>query len=132
MDKEKQRALEAAGFRVGTVQEFLGLTEEENKIVELRVAIGRRTRALRERRKITQQELATAIGSSQSRVAKLESADPGISLDLMFRGFFNVGGKVADLTKALGNGGRAARRPRASARPKPGKTNGSLVGPEAR
>lgn len=32
MDKAKQKALEEAGFRIGTVQEFLGLTDEENRI----------------------------------------------------------------------------------------------------
>ena len=33
MDKEKQRTLEAAGFRVGDAADFLGLTEEEKNLV---------------------------------------------------------------------------------------------------
>jgi predicted RNase H-like HicB family nuclease len=34
MDKAKQAALEAAGWRFGTVAEFLGLTNQEKKMVE--------------------------------------------------------------------------------------------------
>ena len=47
MDKGKKKALEASGWRVGTVQEFLGLSDEENAIVELRVALALRVRKLR-------------------------------------------------------------------------------------
>lgn len=38
MDKAKQARLEAAGFRVGTVGEFLGLTPAESALVEARLA----------------------------------------------------------------------------------------------
>jgi len=38
MDTTKRRRLEEAGFRIGTVAEFLGLTLEENEMVETRVA----------------------------------------------------------------------------------------------
>jgi hypothetical protein len=38
MKTEKQAKLEAAGFRVGTVAEFLGLTPEEIDEIELRLA----------------------------------------------------------------------------------------------
>ena len=38
MNNEERQALEAAGFRVGTVAEFLELTDEESRLVELRGA----------------------------------------------------------------------------------------------
>ncbi len=44
MDKATRKAIEDAGFRVTTGKELLGLTEEENQIVELRVALNRRVR----------------------------------------------------------------------------------------
>lgn len=113
MEKDKRAALEEAGFRVGTVREFLGLTEEEHQLVELRLALGRRVRALREESHLTQQQLARRLKSSQSRVAKIEAADAGVSLDLMFRGFFAVGGTLADLAGPRGRG-----RARASGRAK--------------
>ncbi len=39
MDATKRARLEAAGFRVGTVSEFLELTPEENDIIEDRLAL---------------------------------------------------------------------------------------------
>lgn len=41
MDEDEKEALEAAGFRVGTAAEFLGLTDEEKRLVELRLAFER-------------------------------------------------------------------------------------------
>jgi predicted XRE-type DNA-binding protein len=111
MDPKKQKALEEAGFRVGDAEDFLGLSEEERLIVELRVAVARAVRRLREQRHLSQQELAARIGSSQSRVAKIEAAAKGVSLDLSFRGLFAVGGTIADLTGRPA-ATRSAPRPR--------------------
>ncbi|MBV8611302.1 MAG: helix-turn-helix transcriptional regulator [Singulisphaera sp.] len=102
MDKNKKKALEAAGFRVGDASDFLGLTDEECRLVELRVAVSRKVRLLREKNHLTQKQLAAKIDSSQSRVAKIESASNDVSLDLMFRGFFAAGGKLSDLTSRAG------------------------------
>jgi transcriptional regulator with XRE-family HTH domain len=52
---------------------------------------------------LSQQELAKRIGSSQSRVAKIESAAEGVSLDLSFRGLFAVGGKLTDVAALAGD-----------------------------
>jgi ribosome-binding protein aMBF1 (putative translation factor) len=104
MDLKKRKSLEAAGFRVGDAEDFLGLTEDERALVDLRVAVSRAIRRLREKRRLSQQQLAAKIRSSQSRVAKIEAAAAGVSLDLLFRTLFAVGGKLADLTRS------AARR----------------------
>ncbi len=39
MDKAKRERLEKAGFRIGTVAEFLDLTLEESELVEIKVAL---------------------------------------------------------------------------------------------
>jgi DNA-binding XRE family transcriptional regulator len=98
MKNEKRKALEAAGFRVGDAEDFLDLSEEERRLVELRLSLSRAVRKLRGKRGLTQQQLAARLKSSQSRVAKIESAAADVSLDLLFRGFFAVGGKLPDLT----------------------------------
>ena len=100
MKADKRKKLEAAGFRVGSAEDFLDLTPGERELVDLRLKVSRLVRALRERQNLTQPQLAKRIGSSQSRVAKLESAAGDVSLDLLFRGFFAVGGKLADVTGA--------------------------------
>ena len=101
MDKEQQARLEAAGFAVGTAAEFLGLTPAEQCLVEARLAMGR---AIKDRRlavHMPQTTLARRMGSSQSRVAKLEAGDPTVSLDLMLRGFFETGASIGDLSEVF-------------------------------
>ena len=97
METKKREALEAAGWKIGDAAEFLGLTEEEQQIIEFRLMVGRGVRRLRESHALTQQQLAERIGSSQSRVAKIESASSEVSLDLMLRGFFSAGGRLTEL-----------------------------------
>lgn len=116
MDKKKRDALEKAGFRVGDYDDFLGLTEDERRLVELRLAIGRTVRRRRESQHLTQQQLAQKMKSSQSRVAKIEAGGVGVSLDLLFRGLFAVGGKVEDLVTGKGGRGKASRKPTNGAR----------------
>lgn len=97
MDARKQRALEAVGWRFADAAEFLELTDAERQLVDLRLAVSRAVRQRRERKKMTQQELARMLKSSQSRVAKLEAGAPDVSLDLLFRGLFAVGGRLGDV-----------------------------------
>ena len=73
MNKEKRRALEAAGFRIGDAEDFLELTDEERRLVELRVAVSRAIRERREQQDITQGQVARKLKSSQSRVAMMEA-----------------------------------------------------------
>jgi transcriptional regulator with XRE-family HTH domain len=73
------------------------LTEEERQIVEFRLMVGRGVRRLREDHRLTQQQLADRIGSTRSRIAKIEAASREVSLDLMLRGFFSAGGRLTDL-----------------------------------
>src|SRR5438270_10086222 len=68
MKIEKRKMLEAAGFRIGTTADFLGLSAEEQAIVELRLAVGRQVRSRREKLRLSQHQLAARIRSSQSRV----------------------------------------------------------------
>src|SRR6516225_100414 len=58
MNAEKRKALEAAGWRLGDAADFLGLTQEERRLVELRLAVSRKVRELREKNGVTQQDLA--------------------------------------------------------------------------
>lgn len=98
MDRKKQRSLEAAGFRFGSAEGFLDLTPEERSLVELRLAVSRAVRRLREERRLTQQQLADRLNSSQSRIAKMEAGAADVSLDLLFRSLFAVGGRLEDLS----------------------------------
>jgi ribosome-binding protein aMBF1 (putative translation factor) len=97
MNKRKKQALEAAGFVFGDAKEFLKLTPEEQRLVELRVAVSRSIRKRREQQHLTQSDLAKRMKTSQPRIAKIESGSSGVSLDLMFRGLFALGGTMKDV-----------------------------------
>jgi DNA-binding XRE family transcriptional regulator len=114
MKAEKRKKLEAAGFRVGDAGDFLGLTSEERALIDLRLKVSRLVRTKRERAKMTQQQLAKRIASSQSRVAKMETGAGDVSLDLLFRGFFAVGGKLTEVTGARAPKRAASRRTRST------------------
>ena len=101
MDKEKKERLEANGWRVGSAEEFLGLTPEESAYVELRLKLSDALRELRKRRHLTQLQLAQLLESSQSRVAKAESADESVSLDLLIRSLLALGATHQDLAKVI-------------------------------
>jgi ribosome-binding protein aMBF1 (putative translation factor) len=80
MKDSKRKKLEAAGWRVGTADEFLGLSDFESMIVDIKLALGDALRERRVRLHLSQRDLAKRINSSQSRVAKMEAADPDVSL----------------------------------------------------
>ena len=94
MDEAKRERLGKKGWHVGTAAEFLGLTSIEDGLIKLAVDASRFVRERRKALGLTQGELARRIGSTQSRVAKLENVAAGTSLDLYFRAVFALGGRV--------------------------------------
>ncbi|HEU4882558.1 MAG TPA: helix-turn-helix transcriptional regulator [Longimicrobium sp.] len=101
MDESKRKRLEANGWKVSDTQEFLGLTDEEMAYIDLRIAVKKALRTRREAQGITQRALANRIGSSQSRVAKIEAGDPSVSLDLLIRALLATGATLADIADAI-------------------------------
>lgn len=101
MKQEKRKKLEAAGWKVGTVEEFLGLTDEEAAVIALKLDLATAVKAERTRQKLTQDELGRMLGSSQSRVAKMEAGDPSVSIDLLIRSLLRMGTSRRDLVRHL-------------------------------
>ncbi|MYF68987.1 MAG: hypothetical protein F4181_02965 [Proteobacteria bacterium] len=62
--------MEKKGWKVGTVTEFLDLAVEESAYIEMTLALSEKPKERKQRKKLTQAQLATEIESSQSRVAK--------------------------------------------------------------
>jgi hypothetical protein len=101
MKKRKRMKLEAAGWKVGTVQQFLGLTREEAAYVELKLALARSLKRKRRALRVTQVSLARRIRSSQSRVAKMEAGDPSVSIDLLVRSLLALGTPGQKLKRSM-------------------------------
>ena len=101
MNSATKARLEGAGWKVGSAAEFLGLDKQEAAFVEMKLALARCLRALRIRRKLSQSRVAELVGSSQSRVAKMESGDRSVSIDLLLRSVLAIGGSPAAVVRAL-------------------------------
>jgi DNA-binding XRE family transcriptional regulator len=101
MNNAKKSRLEAAGWKVGTAADFLGLSKQEAAFVEMKLALARFLRQIRIRRNLSQTRVATLVGSSQSRVAKMESGDPSVSVDLLLRSVLAVGATPRQVVRAL-------------------------------
>ena len=100
MKAEKRRRLAAVGWKETTVQEFLNLSEADVQYIEMKLALSRLLRLVRERRRLTQTKAAALLKTSQSRFARMEAGDPSVSLDLLVRGLFALGAAPKDLLKA--------------------------------
>jgi DNA-binding XRE family transcriptional regulator len=101
MNKRKMEKLKAAGWKVGNAEDFLELSKEETAMIEMKVALAASLRRRRIRRKLTQDELAKLLKSSQSRVAKMEAADSSVTMDLLLRSLLALGVSQRDLAKTL-------------------------------
>lgn len=97
MNSNRKRRLERAGWAVGDAAHFLRLSKEEARFIELKLALAAGVRELRERRGLTQTALADRLGSSQSRVAKMEAGDRSVSLDLLVRSMLSIGASTAEI-----------------------------------
>jgi DNA-binding XRE family transcriptional regulator len=100
MKTDKKRRLEAAGWTETSVREFLNLSEADVQYIEMKLALSRLLRLVRERRRLTQNKAAALLKTSQSRLARMEAGDPSVSLDLLIRGLFALGASPKDLLKA--------------------------------
>jgi ribosome-binding protein aMBF1 (putative translation factor) len=101
MRRGKKERLEAKGWRFGTAQEFLRLSDDETAYVELRLRLADSLRRRRQKRKLSQTDLAKLLHSSQSRVAKMEGGDPSVSIDLLIRSLLALGVSNRDLARAI-------------------------------
>jgi predicted transcriptional regulator len=96
MEPKKRQKLEAAGFKVTTVAEFLDLSPEEMEIIEIRLSLSKLLKKFRE-----QQKLAEDINSSQSQIAKMEASNTNGAIDLLIKSLLSLGATREDIATAV-------------------------------
>jgi predicted XRE-type DNA-binding protein len=101
MKNDKLKKLEQNGWKVGSASDFLGLSRAEETFVEMKLALAKSLRHCRTSRELTQAQAARILGSSQSRVAKMEAGDSTVSLDLLVRALLALGAAPAVLARAI-------------------------------
>ena len=110
MKRTKQAKLKRRGWAVGSAADFLALTPEEAAFVEIKLALSDALRARRQQAQLSQARVAKQIGSSQSRVAKMEAGDPSVTLDLLVRALLALGATKRTVARTIA----AARLPQAA------------------
>jgi predicted transcriptional regulator len=101
MKPNKKDKLEAAGWKVGNTNDFLGLSADEAAYIELKLALSEQLRKRRLKKKLTQIEVAQIVASSQSRVAKMESGDSTVTVDLLVKSLLALGATRKELATAI-------------------------------
>jgi predicted XRE-type DNA-binding protein len=104
MNSTERKRLEAKGWHFGSAKEFLGLSEQENAYIELKLTLGENLKKRRQQKKLTQVELAKLLRSNQSRVAKMESGDPSVSIDLLVKSLLALGTTRQDIAGIISRG----------------------------
>ena len=102
MKASKRRHLESKGWKVGSAQDFLDLTDEDVEFIELHLSLAALLTKRRKSVGYTQTDVADLIGSSQSRVAKMEAGDPSVSVDLLIRALLALGVNRKQVGRAIG------------------------------
>ena len=101
MKATKRKKLEAKGWKVGSVEDFLDLTPEEMVYIELKLSLSNSLKERRAKKKLSQVEVAKIVKTSQSRVAKMEAGDPSVSIDLLVKSLLALGASPKEVAKAI-------------------------------
>lgn len=88
-------------FETGTVQDFLGLTDVEHVLVDVRAYLALGVRRGRQQKAMTQEELATAANTTQTRISKAENGNPDVSIELYLRMLLALGVEKQTITKTF-------------------------------
>ena len=103
MKAAKRKKLESKGWKVGSAADFLELSDEEAAYVELKLKLGTCLKSTRVKRHLTQEALAKRLKSSQSRIAKMETGDRSVSIDLLIKSLLELGVSNKEIGKTISN-----------------------------
>lgn len=101
MNSKRRKELEAKGWKFGGVEDFLGLTEEELEYIEVKITLSEMVKDYREKKGLTQIDAAEILKSSQSRLSKIETADPTVSIDLQIKSLLALGATKKEIGQKI-------------------------------
>ena len=94
MEPIKRQKLVEAGWKVGSIAEFLKLTPEETVTIEIRLSLSKYLASLK-------QQAAKDLSSDRAQITKLESVDPSVSIDLLIRSLLLFGATREGIAAAI-------------------------------
>lgn len=100
MDTKTLERLKAAGFVPTTVAEFLGLGPVDEALIEVKVRLAHFCKEVRKNSRLTQDDLAKILETSQQAVARAENGGSA-SLDFLMDALLTMGVTLAEIGEAL-------------------------------
>ena len=91
MDTKKRKQIAAAGYQVTDSADWLGLTPQEQAIVNMRVNLALEIERVRKASHMTQQALAEKIGTRQSGVARMLKNPTTATIDSLIKTLLVLG-----------------------------------------
>jgi len=91
MDAKKRKQIVAAGYQITDSAGWLGLTPQEETIVNMRVNLALEIERVRKAANMTQQALAEKIGTRQSGVARMLKNPATATIDSLIRTLLILG-----------------------------------------
>jgi len=91
MDAKKRKQLVEAGYQITDSAGWLGLTPQEETIVNMRVNLALEIERVRKAANMTQQALAEKIGTQQSGVARMLKNPTTATIDSLIRTLLILG-----------------------------------------
>ena len=101
MTEKKKKMLEANGYRVVDSADWLGLSNEEAQIVDMRVALAQELERVRKAKGITQAELARRVDTKQSGVARMINNPDTSTMDNLIKGLIALGEPISKIAACL-------------------------------
>lgn len=98
MDDAKRKRIEAAGFKIMTVAEFLGETPAESAHIEMGLDLSEALKAKRLALGLTQKEAAKQMGTTQPNIARMElGVERAVTMDLLIKYLLQLGCTRAEI-----------------------------------
>ena len=97
----KLRKIKAAGYKVTTADEWLGLTPEESQLVDIRLALAEQLEEVRKEKGISQAQLAAKMGTKQSGIARMVNRPETSSMDNLVKGLIALGVPISKIAACL-------------------------------
>ena len=101
MNAEKMKRIKAAGYKVTTADEWLGLTPEESQLVDIRLALAEQLEEVRKEKGISQAQLAAKMGTKQSGIARMVNRPETSSMDNLVKGLIALGVPINKIAACL-------------------------------
>lgn len=104
MDEAKRKRLEAAGWTAyDDARDWLGFSEEEKAMSDMRIAAARAVEARARAAKVSQRELARRMGTRQPAVSRMLSGAGSPTFETLFRALLALGADRSEIAAALAN-----------------------------